>query len=94
MKLQRQSIKLGSGYRGKWNFCILDNNPEEIERVEEILCGMDTGFSVGGEAKTWNDYCDNCPCYEDGFGSGFWIDVEDVPAFKAAFKLAKAKNNG
>ena len=89
MKLQRQSIKLGSGYRGKWNFCILDNNPEEIERVEEILCGMDTGFSVGGEAKTWNDYCDNCPCYEDGFGSGFWIDVEDVPDFKAAFKLAK-----
>lgn len=35
MKLQRQSIKLGSEYRGKWNFCICDKNPEELERVEE-----------------------------------------------------------
>ncbi|WKC55759.1 hypothetical protein R31_39 [Klebsiella phage R3_1] len=91
MKLQRESIKLGSEYRGKWQFCIYDNNPEELERVEEALCEMDTGFTMGGESRTWNDYCDGCPSYEDGFGSGFWIDIDDVPAFKAAFKLAKAK---
>lgn len=91
MKLQRESIKLGPGYRGKWQFCIYDNNPEELERVEEILCSMDTGFSIGSESVLWSDRCDHCPCYSDGYGSGFWIDVDDVPAFKAAFKLAKAK---
>lgn len=92
MKLQRESIKLGSEYRGKWNFCIYDNNPEELERVEEILCEMETGAARGdGHIYTWSDYCDHCPCYEDGFGSGFWIEIEDVPAFKAAFKIAKAK---
>ena len=91
MRLQRESIKLGSGYRGKWQFCIYDNNPEELERVEEILCAMDTGFSIGSDSVLWSDHCDHCPCYGDGYGSGFWIHVEDVPAFKAAFKLAKAK---
>lgn len=35
------------------------------------------------------DYCDQCPCYDDGYGSGFWIPVEDVPAFKEAYKAAK-----
>ncbi|QPI13870.1 hypothetical protein MYO4S_00114 [Serratia phage 4S] len=89
MKLQRQSIKLGSEYRGKWNFVICDKNPEELERVEEILCAMGTNFSIGGEELLWSDYCDHCPCYEDGYGSGFWIHVEDAPAFKEAFKIAK-----
>lgn len=91
MKLQRESIKLGSEYNGKWQFCIYDKNPEAIELVEEILCGMETGASVGGKTEHWHDYCDLCPCYEDGYGSGFWIPVDMVPDFKAAFKLAKAK---
>lgn len=91
MKLQRESIKLGSEYRGKWQFCIYDNNAEELERVEEVLCQMEAPFTMGGETVYWNDYCDNCPCYEDGYGSGFWIPVEDVEEFKKAFKLAKAK---
>lgn len=91
MKLQRESINLGSEYRGKWLFYIHDKNPEELERVEDILCTMDTGFSIGGKEKTWHDYCDLCPLYEEGMGSGFMIDIDDVPAFKAAFKLAKAK---
>ena len=50
---------------------------------------METGASVGGEVMTWENYCDGCPCYSDGFGSGFWIDIEDVPAFKASWKIAK-----
>lgn len=89
MKLQRESIKLGSEYNGKWNFVIHDKNAENLERVEDVLCSMDTGFSVGGQDKTWGDYCDLCPLYEEGMGSGFWIDVEDVSAFKEAFKIAK-----
>lgn len=91
MKLQRNSIKLGNEYNGKWNFVIMDKNAEVLEAVEDALCEMSTNFTVGGEDKTWGDYCDFCPCYEDGYGSGFWIDVEDVPAFKEAFKIAKAK---
>lgn len=93
MQLKRESINLGSEYRGKWNFCIYDTNPGELERVEQALCAMATGFSIGSKAVLWADHCDQCPCYEDGYGSGFWIHVEDVPSFKAAFKLAKAKKN-
>nr|CAK6597358.1 unknown function [Klebsiella phage vB_Kpn_K2064PH2] len=89
MKLQRESINLGSEYNGKWNFVIMDSDADKIEAVEEALCEMATGFSVGGEEKTWGDYCDQCPCYDDGYGSGFWIPVEDVPAFKEAYKAAK-----
>lgn len=89
MKLQRESINLGSEYNGKWNFVIMDSDADKIEAVEEALCEMATGFSVGGEEKTWGDYFDQCPCYDDGYGSGFWIPVEDVTAFKEAYKAAK-----
>lgn len=89
MKLQRESINLGSEYNGKCNFVIMDSDADKIEAVEEALCEMTTGFSVGGEEKTWGDYCDQCHCYEDGYGSGFWIPVEDVPSFKEAYKAAK-----
>ena len=89
MKLQRESINLGSEYNGKLNFVIMDSDSDKIKAVEEALCEMATGFSVGGEEKTWGDYCDQCPCYDDGYGSGFWIPVEDVPAFKEAYKAAK-----
>lgn len=89
MKLTRESIKLGTEYNGKWAFCIRGNDADDIERVEEILCEMETGYSVGGVAKTWGDNCDHCPLYDEGFGSGFLIAVEDVPAFKEAWKAAK-----
>lgn len=89
MKLQRESINLGSEYNGKWNFVIMDSDADKIEAVEEALCEMATGFSIGGEEETWGDYCDKCPCYDDGYGSGFWIPVEDVPAFKEAYTAAK-----
>lgn len=89
MKLQRQAINLGKEYRGKWYFIIEGNNPEEIEEAEMRLCAMETGASLGGRILTWEDYCDGCPCYNDGFGSGFWIEIEEVEAFKAAWKIAK-----
>lgn len=89
MKLVRESIKLGSEYNGKWNFVIHDNDAERLERVEDALCAMSTGFSIGGEEKTWHSYCDLCPLYEEGISSGFWIEIDDVPAFKEAWKIAK-----
>ena len=90
MKLKRQAVKLGNEYNGKWYFIIESNNAELLEAAEDRLCSMETGSVRGdGYVFTWEDYCDGCPCYDDGFGSGFWIEIEDVPAFKAAWKIAK-----
>lgn len=89
MKLQRESIKLGSEHRGKWLFYIHDDNPEALEAAEDRLRAIECNHTIGSEVVTWDKYCDGCPCYEDGFGSGFWIDVEDVEEFKAAWKKAK-----
>ena len=51
---------------------------------------METGAVRGdGLVLTWDNYCDGCPCYNDGFGSGFWIEISEVEAFKAAWKIAK-----
>ncbi|AHY25223.1 hypothetical protein AVV36_gp187 [Pectobacterium bacteriophage PM2] len=90
MQLKRESINLDSSTNGTWNFCIYDKNPESIEKVENILRSMETLSSVGGIQETWEDYCDKCPCYEDGYGSGFWIPIYMVQEFKDAWKKAKA----
>lgn len=88
MKLQRESIKVER--RPGWHlFCIYDSNPELLEAVEQRLCDTQCSFTIGGECVTWDNYCDNCPCYEDGYGSGFCIPVEDVEEFKSAWKKVK-----
>lgn len=90
MKLQRNSINFGSEYNGKWHFIIEGKDPEAIEAAEDRLCKMETGYIRGdGLVLTWKTYCDGCPCYDDGYGSGFWVPVEEVEAFKAAWKIAK-----
>ena len=61
-----------------------------IEAAEDRLREMETGAVRGdGLVLTWDNYCDGCPCYNDGFGSGFWIEISEVEAFKAAWKIAK-----
>lgn len=88
MKLNRNKMD-DSSFRGKVHFTIEGKDSARIEAAEETLCAMECPFRIGGETITWGDYCDNCPCYEDGYGSGFWIATEDVEAFKAAWKIAK-----
>ncbi|UPW42346.1 hypothetical protein EBPHNEJP_00048 [Salmonella phage CF-SP2] len=88
MKLQRESIK-DSTVKGVWNFCIYDKNPAMIELVEESLCEMEAPFTIEGKTIHWQQFCDMCPCYEDGYGSGFWIPIEYVDDFKKSFKEAK-----
>lgn len=81
MRLERgttRDIDTDSRLRGNtWLFYIHDDNAEKLEAVEDIL------------RKEWDDECDGCPCYEDGFGSGFWVDIYDVPKFKKDFKAAQ-----
>lgn len=88
MKLNRNKMN-DSSMRGKVHFTIEDKNAARIEAAEDALCAMECPFRIGGETVIWGDYCDGCPCYEDGFGSGFWIATEDVEAFIAAWKIAK-----
>ena len=88
MKLNRNKMD-DSSMRGKVHFTIEDKNPARIEAAEDALSAMECPFRIGGESVKWGDYCDNCPCYEDGFGSGFWIATEDVEDFKAAWKIVK-----
>lgn len=88
MKLNRNKME-DSSKRGTVHFTIEDKNPARIEAAENALCDMECPFRIGGESITWGKYCDDCPCFEDGFGSGFWISIEDVEAFIAAWKIAK-----
>lgn len=94
MKLVRESIKLGTEYNGKWWFTIDGNNADELEAAQDRLSSMETGSHVvradgSLKAERWNDYCDGCPCYEDGHSAGYWIPVDMVDSFKAAWKIAK-----
>lgn len=80
MKLTRQTTTdfgttdaFGNVSHGCKHYFIIESaQPAELEAVEETLL-----------AAGWDT--DRCPCYEDGFGAGFHIDISDVPAFKAAY---------
>lgn len=89
MKLQRESINLGSEYRGHWSFSIRDNNEEALISVEKALNSIVIGVRGDGRNITWKDYCDLCPLYDEGISSGYMIPVEMVDEFKADFKKAK-----
>ena len=66
-----------SNHWGRTHYFLIENaSAEELEAIEDMLA-----------AKGWES--DGCPCYEDGFTSGFHIDIEEVDAFKADYKAAK-----
>lgn len=68
-----------SNHWGRKHYFIIENaQPCELEAVEELLLEMG-----------WDT--DRCPCYEDGFGAGFHIEIEEVEAFKADYKIAKGR---
>lgn len=89
MKLQRESVNLGSEYRGQWSFSIREKNPATLEAVENELNKIEIGIRGDGRIITWRDYCDLCPLYDEGISSGYMIPVEMVDQFKADFKKVK-----
>ena len=78
MKLTREATTAANpDLRGrKHHFIIESATAAELEAMDEIL-------TLAG----WEN--DSCPCYEDGFGCGYWIDISEVACFKAAYKAAK-----
>ncbi|EDT2962816.1 hypothetical protein EL09_22400 [Salmonella enterica subsp. enterica] len=84
MKLTRQTTTDVSENNNTRNHCfgrthyfIIENaTPAELEAVEALLT-----------AAGWDN--DGCPCYGDGFGCGYWVDIEEVDQFKADYKTAK-----
>lgn len=95
MKLVREKTQdcgeLSKRYRGNvWLFYIHDNDPERLEAVENYMDNKESGdLTETRTPHTWGDDSDHCPCYEDGFGSGYWIDIESVSLFKEHFKEAR-----
>lgn len=89
MKLQRESINLGSEYRGQWSFSIRDKSEDALVAVETALNSIVIGVRGDGRNITWKDYCDLCPVYDEGISCGYMIPVEMVDEFKADFKKAK-----
>ncbi|EPH3312436.1 DUF5417 domain-containing protein [Citrobacter freundii] len=83
MKLTREATTAANpDLRGrKHHFIIESATAAELEAMDEIL-------TLAG----WEN--DSCPCYEDGFGCGYWIDISEVACFKAAYKAAKTGLKG
>lgn len=79
MKLTRNpTTEANPDLRGRKHHFIIENAPAAV------LEAMDNMLTAAG----WDN--DTCPCYDDGFGCGWWIDIEEVGKFKAAYKEAKA----
>lgn len=79
MKLIRNATTTANpDLRGRKHHFTIENAPAAI------LEAMDDMLTAAG----WSN--DGCPCYDDGFGCGWWIDLSDVDQFKAAYKEAKA----
>lgn len=67
--------------RGRKHHFIIENaTAAELEAMDDLL--LETEFA---------DYCDTCPCYEDGYSCGWWVDIDDTAAFKEAYKSLKGE---
>jgi len=96
MKLSRQSttesdkfhkesspfgVRSSELLRGRKHHFLVEKATEaELEAMDDLLRGTEFG-----------KYCDDCPVYDEGYSCGWWIDIEDVPAFKAEYKRLKGE---
>lgn len=80
MKLTRNpTTDANPNLRGEKHYFTVENAPAlMLEAMDELL-----------EKDGWEN--DSCPCYDDGFGCGWWIDVEEIAAFKADYKRLKGE---
>lgn len=64
----------------KHHFLIENATPAELKAIDGLL--SETGFAT---------CCDSRQDYDKGCSRGWWIAVEDVPAFKAEYKRLKSE---
>ncbi|EIX6860553.1 DUF5417 domain-containing protein [Escherichia coli] len=62
----------------KHHFIIENATPAELKAIDGLL--SETGFA---------SCCDSRQNYDKGYSCGWWIAIEDVPAFKAEYKRMK-----
>jgi len=96
MKLSRQSttesdkfhkestpfgVRSSELLRGRKHHFLVENaTAAELEAMDDLL--RETEFG---------ENCDGCPVYDEGYSCGWWIAIEDVPAFKAEYKRLKGE---
>lgn len=84
-KFQKESSPFGVRsselLRGRKHHFLVENaTAAELEAMDDLL--RETEFG---------ENCDGCPVYDDGYSCGWWIAIEDVPAFKAEYKRLKGE---
>jgi hypothetical protein len=95
VRLQRESINSNDReHDGLWYFIIVgtEEQGDRVERIEDALSLTELPCYCYANSKhyqTWGHFSDRCPVYSDGYSSGYWIPVDLVAAFKAAWKVAK-----
>lgn len=68
-----------SSHWGNKHYFLIENaTPVELVAIEELMA--EAGWETDG-----------CPCYEDGFGAGFHIEISDVEGFRADYKRLKGQ---
>ena len=96
MRLVRNEVTSANahlrGYKAHFTIeCSVDNEKDmaTLEAVEDALRAIETGVMGDGKITTWEDVCDTCPVYDEGYSSGFWVELADIEQFKADYKTAK-----
>ncbi|WP_163604177.1 DUF5417 domain-containing protein [Leclercia adecarboxylata] len=84
-KFQKESSPFGVRsselLRGRKHHFLVENaTAAELEAMDDLL--RETEFG---------ENCDGCPIYDEGYSCGWWIAIEDVPAFKAEYKRLKGE---
>lgn len=70
------------------NLCRGRVNHFTIEKASAIeLEAMDNLLIAAG----FGEYCDTCPVYDEGWSCGWWVALDEVDAFRAAYKKAKSE---
>lgn len=67
-----------------------EDQAELIARIDSAIGNEIYGVDGNNEDITWEqECCDNCADYNWGYGCGWIVDKDDIPAFKELWKRHK-----